>query len=95
LWLVEEHDVEKFLRDALARLGVEIRHEPMEDGTGGFCRLEAEPLIVLSPGLPRSKRVEIYLYALRRLDTSGIYLPPAIRDRLEEEEAEPDINRTE
>jgi len=89
---VEEHDLDRILRDILTRLGVEVRVEPMEFGSGGFCRLDDEPLIVLSPGLPLSKRIEFYLEALRRLDTSGIYLPPAIRDRLEEGGSDPDIS---
>jgi hypothetical protein len=89
---VREHDLDRILRDILARLGVEVRVEPMEFGSGGFCRLDDEPLIVLSPGLPLSKRIEFYLEALRRLDTSGVYLPPAIRDRLEEGGSDPDIS---
>jgi hypothetical protein len=83
---MDDRELEKHLRDALRRLGVSIRVEPLEDGPGGFCRLDAEPLVVVSPDLERSKRIEIFLGALRKLDTSGIFLPPAIRDRLEEDE---------
>ena len=84
---VKERDIEKLLIDALTRLGVKVRREPMENGSGGFCRLDDEPVIVLSPGLSPPKRIEMFLDALRRLDTSGIYLPPAIRDRLEDDES--------
>jgi len=87
---VKEQELEATLIDALTRLGVRIRRERLEDGSGGFCRLDREPLIVLSNDLPRSKRIELFLSALKRLDTSGIYLPPAIRDRLEGEDDTPD-----
>ena len=82
---MDDRGLEKRLRDALKRLGVRIRVEPIEDGSGGFCRLDEEPLVVISPDLSRSRRIELFLHALRQLDTSGIYLPPAIRDRLEED----------
>jgi len=89
---VEEHDIERILREALRRLGVTVRTESMEQGRGGFCKLDQQLLVVLSPGLPPSKRIELLLDALRRLDTSGIYLPPAIRDRLEGDRPSPDID---
>ena len=88
---MREREIEKILRDTLKRLGVEVRSEPMEYGTGGFCRLDEEPMVVIPPDLARVKRIELFLYALRRLDTSGIYLPPVIRELIEGNENEPDI----
>ncbi|HDS31086.1 MAG TPA: hypothetical protein ENN67_08595 [Firmicutes bacterium] len=82
---MDDRDLEKYLRDALKRLGVKIRTEQLEDGSGGFCRLDTEPLIVIPPSLERSKRIEIFLGALRKMDTSGIFLPPFIREQLEDE----------
>ena len=83
---MKKSEVEKALIDALIRLGVSIRREEMDFGSGGFCRLDREPVIVYSPDLSLTKRIDLFLYALKRLDTSGIYLPPAIRDLLEEDE---------
>ena len=88
---MDDREMEKQLRDALKRLGIAVRVETLEEGVGGLCRLEQDRLVVLSHDLPRSKRIEILLNALRRLDTAGIYLPPAIRDRLEED---PDVPHT-
>ncbi len=82
---MDNRELEKHLRDALKRLGVRVRVEPVEDSSGGFCRLDDEPVVVVSPDLSRSRRNEIFISALKQLDTSGIYLPPAIRDRLEED----------
>lgn len=82
---MDERKLYNSLRDALKRMGVTIREERVEHGSGGFCRLDAEPLIVLSPDLSLAKRIDFFLNALRRLDTSGIYLPPVIRDMLEED----------
>ena len=82
---MDNHELEKILLDTLKRLGVKVRVEVVEDSSGGFCRLDKEPLVVVSPGLLQSTRCEIFISALRKLDTSGIYLPPAIRDLLEED----------
>jgi hypothetical protein len=82
--LVKKSEVEKILIDTLTRLGVNLRREQMDYGSGGFCRLDEEPIIIFSPDLSLTKRIDLFLYALKRLDTSGIYLPPAIRDLLEE-----------
>ena len=83
-----ERDIEKFLYDALRRLGVQIRREQIDHGSGGFCRLDDDPIIVYPPDMSLRKRIDLFVYALRRLDTSGIYLPPAIRDMIESNNAE-------
>jgi hypothetical protein len=91
---MDELETEKLLRNALERLGVKIRKESVDFGSGGYCRLDKEPVIVYSPDLPKYKLIELFLCALRKLDTSGIYLPPAIRDRLDEVDGSPDNYRT-
>ena len=84
IYPMEDRDLEKLLRDILHRLGVRIRVEQLEDGNGGFCKLDQEPLVVLSMTSTRKQRIDILISALRRLDTTGIFIPPAIRDLLEE-----------
>ena len=88
---MDERTLEKTLVDLLTRLGVTVRREQIDYGSGGYCRLDDEPLIVLPPELTTAKRVEVYLGALRRLDTSGIFIPPVIRDLMEDGETGPDI----
>lgn len=80
-------DIENILIDALIRLGVDIRRERMDYGSGGFCRLDNDPVIVYPPDMPRHKRIDLFLHALRLLDTSGIFLPPVVRDMLESGES--------
>ena len=83
---MEERALEKLLRDTLQKLGVKIRIEELEDGGGGFCRLDSEPLVVLSPTSSRKQHIQVFLRALKQIDTAGIFLPPAVRDLLEEDE---------
>ena len=71
------------LKDALERLGVTIRVEKLEDTPGGFCILEGEKLIIISPDISPSKKIEIFIKAFKKLDTSGVWLPPIVRDLLE------------
>ena len=80
---MDDRTTENILHDSLVRLGVEVRVEDLEESRGGFCRLNDEPLVVVNRTAPRSSRIEVLIEALSQLDTSGIYLPPAIRDRLE------------
>lgn len=88
---MHERDIEKILNDALRRLGVEIRQEQIENGSGGFCRLDNDPIIVYSPGLPRKKRIDLFVKALRKIDTSSIYLPPVIREMLEAQDSDSNV----
>jgi hypothetical protein len=87
---VLERDIERILHDALRRLGVDIRREQLDFGSGGFCRLDNDPVIVYPPDMSIKKRIELFLQALRKLDTSGIYLPPVIREKLDEQDSDPD-----
>ncbi len=83
---MQKSELEKILIDSLRRLGVKIRMERLEDGSGGFCRLDDEPIVVYDPELSLSRRIDLFMGALNRLDTSGIYLPPVVRDRLDGKE---------
>jgi len=87
---MKDRDVEIILLDTLERLGVTVRKEMMEDSSGGYCRLGKNPVIVYPPGLSLAKRIELFLSALRKLDTSGIFIPPVIRDKIESPQ-DPDI----
>jgi hypothetical protein len=89
--LMEDTELERHLKDILKRLEVRIRMEPLEEGIGGFCRLEKEPLVVLSKTSTRKQRIDVMLGALRRIDSGGIYIPPSIRDLLEENRNEPTL----
>lgn len=83
---MDDRELERTLRQILERLGVEIRNEPLETGIGGFCKLEKEPIVVLATDASRRQRIDVFLKSLRQIDTSGIFIPPTIRDILEDED---------
>jgi len=87
---MKDRELEKILLDTLERLGVTVRRELMEDSSGGYCRLGEDPVVVYPPGLSISKRIELFIEVLRKMDTSGIYLPPVVRDKIESPK-DPDI----
>ena len=74
------------LEDALTRLAVPLRIEAMaEDArfSGGLVRLRGVPLVIVASRASMAERIDILVRALRELDTSALYLAPAVRTRLE------------
>ena len=50
---------------------------------GGYCLLEKEKIIVINKLKPVEQRVRALAQAFSRLDTSKIYMKPAIREFIE------------
>ena len=50
---------------------------------GGFCILEKEKIIVINKLKPIEQRVRALAHAFSQLDTSQIYIKPAIRGLIE------------
>ena len=50
---------------------------------GGYCLLENEKIIVINKLKPVEQRVRALAQAFSRLDTSKIYMKPAIREFIE------------
>lgn len=72
---------------ALAKLEVSVRRERLPDesaSSGGLCMIHGRLWVIVSPEAPPWEQVAVLLEALRRLDTGAIWLPPALRDLLEE-----------
>ena len=53
---------------------------------GGYCLLEEKRIIVINKQKPIEQRVRALSQALSKLDTSKIYLKPAIREMIESED---------
>ena len=53
---------------------------------GGYCLLEKEKIIVINKLKPVEQRVRALAQAFSRLDTSQIYMKPAIREFIESED---------
>ena len=79
------------LEAAAERLGVRVRAErlgPAEEAArpvGGLVRLKGAWLVVLDRDQPARARAAVLAGALRQLSLSGVYLPPAVREWLEDE----------
>jgi hypothetical protein len=74
--------------EALAdALGVEVRHEPLEDEAafcpGGLCRIGDRKLLILNTLAPLGQRLTIMAGALKRFNLGTVYVKPALREFLE------------
>ena len=49
----------------------------------GVAKIKGKITLVLEPGTPPAEECHHYLEALRRLDLSAIFVPPAVREALE------------
>lgn len=72
------------LEAVASQLSVEVRHEDLEGSRGGLIRLRGETCILLDRELPVGERVEVLAGALARLPLEDVFLPPAVRELLED-----------
>ena len=72
------------------KLGIRILQE-RGDFNGGYCLLEEEQIIVVNKLKPLAQRIRALAQAFARLDTSQIYLKPAIREMIETEFNSPQL----
>jgi hypothetical protein len=71
------------------KLGIHIRYEKIEDeltGTGGLCRIEGNYILIIHSKAGVKEKIQIMIEALRRFDLNDIYVRPALRELLEENE---------
>lgn len=76
------------LEEALARLEVPLRTEAMPAearSTGGLVRLHGAHLVIVSVHASTAERIDVLARALGQLDTSALYLAPAVRARIHRE----------
>jgi len=74
------------LEGVAARLGIEVRVEPLGDdlGTrGGLCRIRGRPIILIDASLPIGERIVVLAQALSAFDVGSIYVPPVVRECIE------------
>jgi len=71
------------------KLGIPIRYEKIEDeltGTGGLCRIEGNYILIIHSKAGVKEKIQIMIEALKRFDLNDIYVRPALRELLEENE---------
>jgi len=78
------------LLDLARRLGFEVRTTPLAPkdqelsaARSGACVLRGRRLVLLDRAAPEGEKCRALLEALRGEDLAGIYVPPAVRDRLD------------
>jgi hypothetical protein len=75
-------DLLPLLREVAERAGLEVRRE---GGAmpAGVCVLKGKVIAVVPHGTPHAEERAHLVEALRRVDLSGVFVPPAVRDALE------------
>lgn len=78
-----------WLEDVAARIGAEVRYESMDPAItragsgGGVVRLRGRTLILVDAALAPAERASVLVAALARFDLDGVWLPPAVRARIQ------------
>lgn len=85
--VIDDRTTLRMLEDLAARIGVEVRVEPVWQGgdrAGGLCRVHGVPLILLDARAPVADRIAVLCEALAELerDLDNVFMPPAVRARI-------------
>lgn len=77
------------LERALHRLGISLVEEELPDEAfidGGLCTFRGRQVVVVAKGAPPWRRAEVFLRALRRLPHREIWMPPELRQLVQDED---------
>lgn len=69
------------LRETAARASLEVRDEAGAIAAG-VCVLKGRVIAVIPRGTPPAEACTILIDALRRIDLTGVFVPPAVREAL-------------
>ena len=76
-------DLLPLLRDLAERAAIEVRRERGPDSaSSAVVRIKGKPVVMLFPGESPAREAELLLAALRQVDLAGLFVPPAVRERL-------------
>lgn len=70
------------LEEVVNRLRIELRWDEGEFA-GGICRLRDRRIFLINRSLPNFEKISVLCRGLAQLDISSIFIPPAIRARIE------------
>jgi hypothetical protein len=85
---VDETRLRVALEEALAALDVRVRLEALPEESrsrGGLVVVRGKPMVLVAKDASEHERVVVLARALASLDTDALYLPPAVRERIERE----------
>jgi hypothetical protein len=84
---VAPREILRELETLAGRLGVAVRFDVFEakpsKGRGGLCRVRGKPMILVDAGLSEQDKIAVMAEALARFDLEAMYVPPALRARIE------------
>jgi len=84
---MSSEELRRQLEEVARKLGIQVRFEVFERGPGrrggGLCKVRGETRIVVDAGAPVLEQIAILEGALRKVDLEGVYVPPAVRARIE------------
>jgi hypothetical protein len=66
-------------------LSIEFRYEK-GDFTGGLCRINDTQILIVNSKLTEEEKIKIFTQALCQLDLNNVYMLPAIREIIQEEQ---------
>ncbi len=73
------------LEALLEALGIQVRHEPLEDSSGGICMINGRCCMFLDSCTPPADLARLCAGAvIRKIDFDMVYLKPEIRRFLQE-----------
>jgi len=82
---MKPEQITEALEQAATQLGVKVRYETMTGetiGAGGLCKIRGEWMVIMDRRATASDRAAMLVEALTGFDTDGVFLPPQIRDAL-------------
>ncbi|MBI1939540.1 MAG: hypothetical protein HYS25_15630 [Ignavibacteriales bacterium] len=83
---IKEKEFENILQDLkqlASQMGAKVRFE-VGDFKGGYCIIKEDKIIVINKISPLQKKVMILTSALKDLGIEEIFLPPKLREIIEE-----------
>ncbi len=78
-----EEQILSLLEELIAQMGITLRYEK-GDFKGGLCRVGEQRIMILHKALHPSQKIRIMCQELARLDLSQVFIPPKLRDLIEQ-----------
>jgi len=79
------------LEEACHRLGISVRYERLEGGdcaiADGFCRIKGQSFVFIDRRRTVREKICILREVVGHADAGAAYLPPVVRELVEEEQA--------
>jgi hypothetical protein len=70
------------------QLGIPVRYAVLATeelaGRGGLCVFKGEPLIMIERSLGQVEKARLLAAGLAHFDLEGVFIPPAVREAIEE-----------